>query len=88
MNDLRVTLDGHLKDHNRTIEEQEKIIEYVHINRLCADTHPRILVDLDQSDEPAWTYLEYQHAHIIESLRNIYSKAKDTCQSKSAHLPC
>lgn len=27
MEDLRVTLDGHLKDHNRSIEEQEKTVE-------------------------------------------------------------
>jgi len=42
----------------------------------------RILVDLDGSDEPAWSYLEYQHAHILESMKGIYARTQDKCQGE------
>jgi exocyst complex component 2 len=35
----------------------------------------RILIELEGSDEPAWTYLEYQHAHILDTMRSIHSKS-------------
>jgi hypothetical protein len=40
-------------------------------------------VDLEGSDEPAWTYLEYQHAHIKDGLKGIYNKAQDKCRGQS-----
>ncbi|KAK1922962.1 exocyst complex component Sec5-domain-containing protein [Papiliotrema laurentii] len=67
MEDLRGKLDVYLKDPHRPVEEQEKTIE--------------ILIELDGTDEPAWTYLEYQHAHITESIRSIYAKAQEQCQT-------
>ncbi|OCF43322.1 exocyst protein [Kwoniella heveanensis CBS 569] len=63
MSDMREKLDAGLKDHNRSIEEQERTIE--------------ILIELDQSDEPAWAYLEYQHKHILDHMRSIYLKSQD-----------
>ena len=44
-------------------------------------TH-RILVELEGSDEPAWTYLEYQHAHILGSMKAIYSRAQEKCRGE------
>ena len=35
----------------------------------------RILTELEGSDEPAWTYLEYQHAHILDTMRSMHSKS-------------
>lgn len=35
------------------------------------------MIELERSDEPAWAYLEYQHAHILESMRNIYTTAQE-----------
>ncbi|ORX41152.1 exocyst complex component Sec5-domain-containing protein [Kockovaella imperatae] len=67
MDDMRGRLDAGLKDSTKTIEEHEKIIE--------------ILVELSGTDEPAWTYLEYQHAHIVEQTRTIFQKAQDAAKA-------
>lgn len=81
MSEMRAKLDAGLKDPSRPIEEQERTIEWVTnherlICPLCDETDiGRILIELDQSDEPAWTYLEYQHAHIMEVMRSLNNKA-------------
>ncbi|WVQ70634.1 hypothetical protein IAR50_000154 [Cryptococcus sp. DSM 104548] len=67
MDEMRSKLGAQLKDVTRGVEEQERTIE--------------ILIELDQSDEAAWTYLEYQHAHILRSMKAIYGKHKDKAQS-------
>lgn len=36
----------------------------------------RILIELEGSDEPAWAWLEYQHAHIIDRMKVISQKAQ------------
>ncbi|WWC72387.1 uncharacterized protein I206_106349 [Kwoniella pini CBS 10737] len=63
MIDMRNRLDAGLKDPTKGVEEQERTIE--------------ILIELDQSDEPAWTYLEYQHKHILNNMKAIYSKSQE-----------
>lgn len=76
-------LDAGLKDPHRPVEEQEKTIEWVLIlQRNVGLNLGRILIELDQSDEPAWAYLEYQHAHILDSMRAIYKKADERVKSK------
>ncbi|WWC92087.1 uncharacterized protein L201_007041 [Kwoniella dendrophila CBS 6074] len=72
MSDMRDKLDAGLKDHSKGVEEQERTIE--------------ILVELDQSDEPAWTYLEYQHKHILNNMKIVYSKSQD--RIKAARQAC
>ncbi|WVF68144.1 hypothetical protein IAT40_002907 [Kwoniella sp. CBS 6097] len=72
MADMRDKLDAGLKDPSRSIEEQERTIE--------------ILIELDQSDEPAWAYLEYQHKHILDHMRSIYIKSQD--RIKATQLIC
>ena len=37
----------------------------------------RVLIDLEQSDEPAWAYLEYQHEYIVGRLRSVHDAALD-----------
>lgn len=46
----------------------------------------RILVELDQSDEPAWTYLEYQHGHILSTIKIMYEKSQERARSSSSIL--
>jgi exocyst complex component 2 len=43
----------------------------------------RTLIELDQSDEPAWTYLEYQHAHILETMKSMHNKSVEQVNSES-----
>jgi exocyst complex component 2 len=43
----------------------------------------RILIELEGSDEPAWTFLEYQHAHILDTMRTIHSKSLEKVKRKS-----
>ncbi|WVW81078.1 hypothetical protein I302_103069 [Kwoniella bestiolae CBS 10118] len=72
MSDMRSRLDAGLKDPTKGVEEQERTIE--------------ILVELDQSDEPAWTYLEYQHKHILNNMKVVYSKSQE--RIKAAKQAC
>lgn len=44
----------------------------------------RILVELDQSDEPAWTYLDYQHVHILSTMKIIFENAQESARSLSS----
>ncbi|KAK8850389.1 hypothetical protein IAR55_004307 [Kwoniella newhampshirensis] len=72
MSDMRTRLDVGLKDPTRSIEEQERTLE--------------ILIDLDQSDEPAWAYLEYQHDHILSTMKTIFERAQE--RVKAAQHVC
>ena len=69
MGDMRTRMDASLRDPSRTVEEQEKTIE--------------ILIELAGDDEPAWVYLDSQHAHIVDGLKGIYNKAQDKCKCMS-----
>lgn len=42
----------------------------------CSELTLRILIELEGSDEPAWAWLEYQHAHIIDRMKVISQKAQ------------
>ncbi|KAL7419826.1 Exocyst complex component S5 [Cryptotrichosporon argae] len=63
MGEMRAKLDAHLKDPGRSVEEHEKSLEF--------------LIELDGTDEPAWSYLEYQHAHILDTLKGIARQTLD-----------
>lgn len=43
----------------------------------------RLLIELKQSDEPAWAYLEYQHAQVLDTIRSIYAKARERVKGVS-----
>ena len=66
---MRTRMDASLRDPSRTVEEQEKTIE--------------ILIELAGDDEPAWVYLDSQHAHIVDGLKGIFNKAQDKCKCMS-----
>lgn len=72
MGDMRTKLDSDLRDPSRTVEEQEKTIE--------------ILIELAGDDEPAWVYLDSQHAHIVDSMKGIYNKAQEKCRGEREDL--
>lgn len=63
MRDMRRRLHVLLKDPNRSIEDQEKTLE--------------MLIEIEGSDEPAWSYLDYQHEHIVDSVKSLYERAND-----------
>lgn len=63
MRDMRRRLHVLLKDPNRSIEDQEKTLE--------------MLIEIEGSDEPAWSYLDYQHEHIVDSVKSLYERASD-----------
>jgi exocyst complex component 2 len=44
----------------------------------------RILIELDASDEPAWAYLDYQHAHILDTMKTQFKKAAEQAQGEGA----
>lgn len=50
---------------------------------LAVSLMSRIMIELEGSDEPAWTWLEYQHAHIVERMKGIAQKAQDAVKSGS-----
>jgi len=43
----------------------------------------RILIELEGSDEPAWTYLEYQHAHILDTMRGMHARSLERVKRES-----
>ena len=49
-----------------------------------------MLIELDGSDEAAWVYLDYQHAHIMSKMRSIFQKASESAKSKQhrIHIFC
>ncbi|RPD65706.1 hypothetical protein L226DRAFT_557688 [Lentinus tigrinus ALCF2SS1-7] len=61
MSQMRNELLGKLQDPSRSVEEQEKTIE--------------ILYEFSTSDEPAWTYFDAQHKHIMQHMRDTYNSA-------------
>lgn len=42
----------------------------------------RILVEVEGSDEPAWAFLEYQHAHILSSMQLLFARAHERVKGK------
>lgn len=91
MGDMRAKLDSGLKEASRGVEEQERTIEWVPLLRIDYQKSMlismiRILVELDQSDEPAWTYLEYQHGHILSTIKIMYEKSQERARSSSSIL--
>lgn len=46
----------------------------------------RILLELDTSDDPVWTYFDSQHKHIMDSMKRTFRITSDAVQSE--HLRC
>ncbi|KAI0659331.1 exocyst complex component Sec5-domain-containing protein [Cubamyces menziesii] len=66
MSQMRNELSAKLQEPSRSVEEQEKTIE--------------ILYEFNVSDDPAWTYFDAQHKHIMQSMRDAYNTAQNTIQ--------
>ncbi|KAI0646515.1 exocyst complex component Sec5-domain-containing protein [Trametes meyenii] len=66
MSQMRNELLAKLQEPGRSVEEQEKTIE--------------ILYEFNTSDDPAWTYFDAQHKHIVQNMRDAYLSAHNTVQ--------
>lgn len=40
----------------------------------------RILYEFSNSDEPAWTYFDSQHKHVMQHMRDTYNTAVKTVE--------
>ncbi|KAH6909641.1 exocyst complex component Sec5-domain-containing protein [Coprinopsis sp. MPI-PUGE-AT-0042] len=58
MGEMRRVLVSQLQDSTRSVEEQEKTLE--------------ILLELQSTDEPVWTYFDSHHKHIIDEMNKTY----------------
>lgn len=58
MGEMRRVLVSQLQDSSRSVEEQEKTLE--------------ILLELQSTDEPVWTYFDSHHKHIIDEMNKAY----------------
>ncbi|PIL27676.1 hypothetical protein GSI_10828 [Ganoderma sinense ZZ0214-1] len=67
MGQMRNELLAKLQEPSRSVEEQEKTIE--------------ILYEFSSSDDPAWTYFDAHHMHIMQNMKDIYATAVNTVQT-------
>ncbi|KAJ4468807.1 exocyst complex component sec5 [Lentinula aciculospora] len=58
MGEMRNVLFGQLRDPGRSVEEQEKTLE--------------LLIELPFAEDPAWTYFDNQHKHILEQMNKTF----------------
>jgi exocyst complex component 2 len=78
MGEMRNMLNSRLQDPSRSIEDQEKTIEYVQSAfAIQPEFEPvyRILLELSTSDEPVWAYFDGQHKYIMRQMRETYNSA-------------
>ncbi|KAF7323903.1 Exocyst complex component SEC5 [Mycena kentingensis (nom. inval.)] len=61
MGEMRSSLLKQLQDPTRSVEEHEKTLE--------------ILMDLQLSDDPVWTYFDSQHAYIMKQMNSAYKSS-------------
>ncbi|KAF8222395.1 hypothetical protein L208DRAFT_1413490 [Tricholoma matsutake] len=61
MGEMKNALLSQLQDPSRTLEEHEKTME--------------ILLDLQPTDDPIWTFFDSQHKHILEQMNKGYQAA-------------
>ncbi|KAF5336401.1 hypothetical protein D9611_006533 [Ephemerocybe angulata] len=66
MGEMRNVLVSQLQDSSRSVEEQEKTLE--------------ILLELQSTDEPVWTYFDSHHRHIIDEMNKTYSTAMSSIE--------
>ncbi|KAF8999104.1 exocyst complex component sec5 [Cyathus striatus] len=74
MSEMRNVLYSQLQDSTRSVDEQEKTLE--------------VLIELQSSDDPVWTYFDSQHKHILDQMNSTYRTAvvavEATIQKSSA----
>ncbi|CCL99103.1 uncharacterized protein FIBRA_01117 [Fibroporia radiculosa] len=67
MGEMRNQLLAKLQEPTRSVDEQEKTIE--------------ILLELNPSDDPVWTYFDAQHKYILQHMQETYTAAVSAIQS-------
>ncbi|KAI1798032.1 exocyst complex component Sec5-domain-containing protein [Ganoderma leucocontextum] len=73
MAQMRNELLAKLQEPSRSVEEQEKTIE--------------ILYEFNSSDDPAWTYFDAHHMHIMQNMKDVYATASNTIQALNDKAP-
>ncbi|KAI5996502.1 exocyst complex component Sec5-domain-containing protein [Pisolithus orientalis] len=58
MSEMKLQLSSKLRESGRSAEEQEKIIE--------------ILLELNPSQDPIWTYFDSHHSHVLDKMNATY----------------
>ena len=46
----------------------------------------RILYEFSSSDDPAWSYFDAQHKHIMQNMRDVYTTAVSTIKGQPSEL--
>ncbi|KAF8841998.1 hypothetical protein BDN67DRAFT_900284 [Paxillus ammoniavirescens] len=69
MGEMKSLLLSKLQEPRRSVEEQEKTIE--------------ILLELNTSEDPIWTYFDSQHTYIMEQMRASYRSGVAAIESTS-----
>ncbi|KDR72595.1 hypothetical protein GALMADRAFT_252744 [Galerina marginata CBS 339.88] len=64
---MRSVLVLQLQDSSRSVEEQEKTLE--------------VLLELQSSDEPVWTYFDTHHKHILDGMNKAYRSSVSGVQA-------
>ncbi|KAG9001171.1 hypothetical protein FRB93_012253 [Tulasnella sp. JGI-2019a] len=72
MSEMQATLLAQLKEPSRSVEEQEKTIE--------------VLLEMKQSEEAIWAFIDSQHRHIMDTLSLTYKRLKDRVHDARASL--
>lgn len=84
MGEMRKVLLAKLQDQSRTVDEQEKTIEYdFFIQRVFTLILMviRILLELNIADDPAWTYFDAQHKYLMQQMNSSYRTAVSNIKS-------
>ncbi|KIJ14534.1 hypothetical protein PAXINDRAFT_100026 [Paxillus involutus ATCC 200175] len=73
MGEMKSLLLSKLQEPRRSVEEQEKTIE--------------ILLELNTSEDPIWTYFDSQHTYIMEQMRASYRSGVVAIETRSQTQP-
>lgn len=82
MTEMRNVLNAQLQDASRSLEEREKTLEWVKFVFMLPDRSEwcqlvsRILLELQGTDEPLWTYFDSQHKYIMAQMNKTSQNAK------------
>jgi len=87
MGEMRNLLLLQLQDPSRTVDEHEKIIEYLIRSCIPRDVSSqwccRILLELSSNEDPMWKYFDGQHAFIMKRMKDIRASAMANVQGDS-----
>ncbi|KIK99659.1 hypothetical protein PAXRUDRAFT_8739 [Paxillus rubicundulus Ve08.2h10] len=73
MGEMKSLLLSKLQEPRRSVEEQEKTIE--------------ILLELNASEDPIWTYLDSQHTYIMEQMKASYRSGVAAIETRNQTQP-